>query len=346
MRTPRTRPHEVGAIVAREPQGKPANLGHHHLVDRLAHAGPQSVARSRDRVYHPRLMDEILRAIAGDGVRVVSISATATCREAALRHACAPGAAVALGRACTAAALLATLTKGGERVTVQILGQGPLGTVAADANDAGDIRGYVSRTAIPLPEGDTGRARLGPLVGTGLVSVLRDLGLKEVYQGALTLASGEIDEDLERYLIESEQLESALGCEVVVGAGDGGVAAAAGVLVQCLPGGDVAAVGRARERLRAGVLHAALAGGTTDAVALARLVSGAELAVLDTRPVRFRCRCSRERVTSALLLCGAEELEAMKREDGGAEVTCNFCATRYRLDQGELARLLDSLAQA
>ncbi len=276
-------------------------------------------------------------------MRVVAAMTADTCREGARRHGCASAAAIALGRACTASLLLATMTKGGERVTVQLLGKGVLGSILADARD-GDVRGYVSHPEIALDE-LAGRARLGPLVGPGIVSVLRDLGLKEPYQGALAIGSGEIDEDLEQYLRESEQLESTLCCDVLLDAG-GAVVSAGGVLVQCLPGGDPVAVREARERIGGDALHALLAAGMPSATELARAAVGATPLILDERPLRFACTCTRERVASALLLVGSEELEAMRREDGGAEITCNFCGERYALDEGELSRLIRSLGKA
>jgi molecular chaperone Hsp33 len=292
-------------------------------------------------------MDRLLRGLlaGSDGaVRVVAAVTSDTCAEAARRHATSPAASEALARATSAALLLATLTKGDERVTVQILGDGPLRGATIDASAAGETRGFVSRPDVAAPR-VTGRRRLGPLVGGGLVNVIRDLGLRDRYQGSSPLVSGEIDEDLEHHLTVSEQVESALGCDARLGDG-GELLAAGGVLVQCLPGGDVAAVRRARERLRGGEVLAALAAGAADPLALARRALAADVAVLDERPVRFRCPCSRERVTAALALCGEEELRAMVREDGGAEVTCNFCGERYAVTASELERLAASLPRA
>jgi molecular chaperone Hsp33 len=233
-------------------------------------------------------------------------------------------------------------------VTLQILGDGALRGITVDANAAGEARGFVSGRDAAAPRdpwpGPRRRARLAALVGAGVVNVIRDLGLRERYQGASALASGEIDEDVEHHLTVSEQVESALRCDAVLDE-RGGVRAAGGVLVQCLPGGDVAAVARARARLAEG-LFAALAGGPGGAVELATRALGAGVDVLDVRPVRFRCPCSRDRVCAALALCGEEELRAMLRDDGGAEVTCNFCAQPYRVDAGELGRLIDSLPRA
>ncbi len=276
---------------------------------------------------------EIIRAVVGAGAaRVVAAVTTAAVAEAARRHRTAGVATVALGRAATAGLLLATLTKGEEGVTVQLLGDGPLGTVTVDAGSTGRVRGYVAR-----PEVAAGT--VAAAVGHGLVSVIRDLGLRDRYSGSAAIVSGEIDEDLESYLTASEQVESALGCAVVL---DGGaVAAAGGVLVQALPGGDGAAlVAAARRRLRAGTLDAALAAGTALALAAAALARLDGVEVLSAGPVGFHCPCSRERVVGALVLCGPAEIAAMLRDDGGAEVRCNFCNERYAVGREELERLL------
>jgi molecular chaperone Hsp33 len=286
--------------------------------------------------------DQLLRGLVGESVRVVAALTTETCREAAARHGASPAASVALARTTSAALLLATLTKGDERVTLQIIGDGPLRGVTAVASDAGDARAYV---IAPGVGGDvTGRVSLAPLVGSGVVSVLRDLGLREQYQGRTALVSGEIDEDVESYLSGSEQVVSALATDGVVG--EAGLVAAGGVLVQCLPGGDVEMVTRARARLRAGAVHDALAAGVERAADLASRVLATDFEVLDLRPVRFHCPCGRERVLAALTLVGRDELLDMRKRDRGAEVTCNFCNSRYQVAPEELDRLIDSLPRA
>jgi molecular chaperone Hsp33 len=276
--------------------------------------------------------EEIIRAVVGGGAaRVVAAVTTRTVAEAARRHGTQAVATIALGRTVTAGLLLATLTKGDERVTVQILGDGPLGTLTADATGAGTVRGFLSRPGAPLPD------RVGTAVGRGIVNVIRDLGLRERYSGSADLTSGEIDEDLESYLNVSEQVASALGCSVALAGG--AVTGAGGVLVQSLPDGDVARVAAARRRLRDGVLGGALGAGTPLALVAAALGGLEGVDVVAAGPVAFRCGCSRARVLGALALLGPDELRAMVREDGGAEVTCDFCRERYEIGRAELERI-------
>lgn len=289
------------------------------------------------------LIRGVVRGVTGVvGARVVAAVTTGVVAEAGRRHALHQAGTVALGRTATAGLLFATLSKAAEeRVTLQVLGDGPLGSVTVDADGAGAVRGFVRNPNVALDVAGR-RPSLRSAIGSGLVAVIRDLGRGTMYRGSTEIGAGEIDEDLEAYLAKSEQVESALGCDVVLGEGG----RAGGVLVQCLPGGDVAAVAETRRRLRDGALFAALVEGVDDAGELARRVVGDRIEILDQRAVAFRCGCSRDRVASALTLVGAAELRAMLDEDGGAEATCNFCRERYRLGREELVRMLDGLAQA
>jgi molecular chaperone Hsp33 len=237
--------------------------------------------------------------------------------------------------------LLATLTKGRERVTLQIVGDGPLGSVTADATGAGDVRGYALHAR---PAGVTlapGRPRLADVVGRrGVVNVTRDVGLKELYQGQIILPTGEIDEDVEAYLRTSEQVPSALGCDVVLDDA-GQIVAAGGVLVQALPGGEPEVVHQAQQALRSGRLYELLASGTRSGKAIAEAIyTVAPLEVIgEERTVRFQCRCSPERIADMLTLLGTVDLDEMIADEKPTEVVCNFCNTRYVIGRAELERI-------
>jgi molecular chaperone Hsp33 len=298
--------------------------------------------------------DLIARCVIAGGIaRVVVVVATDAVREAAERHHASPAATVALGRGAMAGLLLATLTKDDERVSVQILGDGPLGTLTVDASSSGTVRAFVRHphagsSAPPrprAPSSGSAETATGPglpaWVGrAGTVSVVRDLKLGQPFTGQTSLGTGEIDEDVERYLLDSEQVDSALGCEVMLDAG-GEARLAVGVLVQALPNSEGSnLVEAARERLRAGglvmALHAVMAAGTAgtpDAEALACAVVGEQtpdFRVLELRPVRFHCPCSHERAMSTLTLLGEAELGEMIATDGRADVTCDFCRREYQ----------------
>ena len=173
--------------------------------------------------------------------------------------------------------------------------------------------------------------------------MVRDVGLRQNFSGATSIGSGEIDEDVERYLTESEQIESALACDTAVGA-DGRVLASAGVLVQALPGSEGATdVVLARALLAQGALARIVSAGVPEsgedlvgAVFTGRL--GA-LRVLDRRPVKFFCPCSRDRAGASLAILGSADLSAMILDDGKAEVICNFCRARYDFDDKDLEQI-------
>ena len=296
--------------------------------------GPDSTA--------PREGDLLVRALIDDGAaRLVIAVATGVAREAARRHDAGPAAAVAMGRAATAGLLLATLTKDDERVTLQLLGKGPLGTLTVDAGSGGTARVFVTNPRFAMQGSAAGAVtRVGDAVGrSGVVNVVRDLGPGHDFSGQTPIIDGEIDTDVEHYLCQSEQIDSALACEARLDAG-GGIRLAVGVLVQALPSDQTGTrvVAEARARLRAGALHALpedpdiatiIEAALGDSASEARVLPG-EL------PLRFHCPCSRERAAATLALLGEEDLLALLREEGEADVTCEFCRAHYAFTDAAL----------
>ena len=296
------------------------------------------------------MSDQITRALIRDGtVRVVVAVTPELVREAARRHEARGPLAVALGRTATAALLLSThVSKDDQRVTLQLHGDGPIGAVTADAQSSGGVRVYAHLSqpaqvfgAASPPAGQ--RPRLAALLGPrGQVQVIRDMGMRQRYPGQSAMVTGEIDEDVESYLRESEQIESALGCEVVPDTG-GAPARAVGVLVQGLPGADEAAaavVRDAQHRMRTGALWRAVSGGDLDPASLAAAVVGPDetIQVIDQRETRFHCPCSRERVTGMIKMMSDTDLDAMIAQ-GQAEVVCNFCRERYEVSVEDMQAL-------
>ena len=293
--------------------------------------------------------DQIARAVwDGDVARVVVAITTDTAREAVRRHGAAGQAALALARGTTAGLLLATLTKDDERLTLQVIGDGPLRGVTVDARSSGGVRAYVKRLdGGALAAAPTGqRASLAGALGRdGVVSVIRDVGLKENFSGQTPLVTGELDTDVEHYLNNSEQIDSALACDALfLTSAPANIVVSAGILVQALPGGAGAAlVQRARAILRDGALPRALvAEPSLSAAALAHAVLAGlgdparALRLLDERAVRFECPCSRARAATSLALLGSGELAAMIVEDGKAEVICEFCREHYQFGEADL----------
>ena len=295
--------------------------------------------------------DRIMRGlIEGGRARIVVATATQAVREMALRHQTLGIPAVALGRGALAGLLLATLTKDEEQVTLQVLGNGPLAGVTVDARSSGRVRGFVKRpAAVTWDPGLASALRLslGEAIGKqGIVSVTRDLGMAQNYSGQVALSTGEIDEEVERYLNTSEQIDSVLRCETLLDS-KGSVEAAAGLLVQTLPQAQGAAVLEfLRDTLRGpaltSVLRDALAQDKVNPESIARAALGQcadGMQVLDERAVTFFCPCTRERAEATLGMLSPQDLKEMILETNEAEVTCNFCGQQYRFSEIELERI-------
>lgn len=294
-------------------------------------------------------MDTLLRAInAPETIRVLAAITTDSVREACRRQGATHISAVALGRALTAGALLATLGKGqDERVRVQLIGGGPLGQLAIDGHGDGRVRACLSQ-ALDTKHlanrmlDEQPRPRTAIAVGTrGHLVVTRDLGLQTSYQGSVELVSGEVDEDLEHYLATSEQLPSTLRAAVILDR-EGHVLRAAGVLAQSFPGSDPRLIEEVRARLpdlrQTLVAHERSA---SELIGLA--LGGAPSRHMHEHDVRFHCPCGPERALAVLSTLGASDLDALAEEREQAEVTCNFCAQVTAITADELRALASSL---
>ena len=291
------------------------------------------------------MSDLLIRAIHRPlNLRLVAAVATDVCQVASDRHHASPAAACTLGRGILGSLLLATLTTGGERVTIQLIGNGPVKGFTVDAYDDGAVRGYpLVHRAVP-ERSMAKRQILANLIGReGVVNITRDVGLKERFQGQVSLVTSEVDEDIEAYLRQSEQIPSALGTELIMDDA-GKILAAGGVLLQSMPNPPEAtglAIREAQHLLRSGELFGRLKAGPATPLELAQLLlgpAGAEIEVQDERPLVFRCRCSRERILAMIAGQSLEDLDAMIAE-GKAEVTCNYCNEVYIIPDDELNRI-------
>lgn len=287
------------------------------------------------------LPDSFARATAADGgVRGLAISATRLTETVRRRHGTYPVATAALGRAMMGAALLAqALIKPPDRLTLRLIGDGPIGAVIADADAQLGVRGYVLQPRIALPLKDNGKLDVGRAIGRrGMLAVSRTAQSGRSYSSSVDLVSGEVGEDIAQYLLRSEQIPSAVSLGVLLRA-SGSVRAAGGILLQVLPGGDRHGP-LLEERISAlGAVSSAVAAGLGAADLLQRLlgdISG--YALLDAGIPRLRCNCSRSRSRRALLVLGPQKIGELAQE-GSAEVTCHFCGRVHRFDRTALERL-------
>ena len=289
------------------------------------------------------MKDEIVRAITGDGlVKASAITGRSLVERARGIHRLSPMATAALGRALMGAGMMGDMLKEEQgSLTLQIKGGGPLGTILAVSDCEGNVRGYLQNPQVELMEQRPGKVDVGAAVGLdGTLTVIKDIGLKEPYVGSIGLFSGEIADDLAMYFVESEQIPTACALGVLVGL-DQSVTAAGGYLIQLLPGAGEDIIEKIEAGVRAmGPVSAALAGGLDGEGLLRSVLGDFQLEILEKHPVEYRCYCSRERVSRALISMGREELSSLIEDQGRAELTCQFCDAVYRFSQTELEQLL------
>ena len=231
--------------------------------------------------------------------------------------------------------------KGRERLTVQIQGDGPLGSILVDADAAGRVRGYVKNPHVHLPSNAKGKLDVGGGIGRGMLYVIRDYGLKDLYRGSVELQTGEVADDFTYYFSVSEQTPSAVGAGVLVDT-DNSVIASGGFIVQLLPGHsdeDVAAIEAQLAKLSS--VTDFLKTGATAAELVWFLAP--EATGLEAAPVEFSCTCSRERLGSVLASLGRAEVQSMLEDEGEAELVCRFCGEKYHFSSTDLEDILTSL---
>lgn len=275
--------------------------------------------------------DYLLRAVAAGGkIRILAARTTKTTETARRRHQTLPVATAALGRSLTATLLLSALTtKGKERLTLRILGDGPLRAIVADADASGHVRGYVKEPRVSLPASPLGKLDVGRAVGRGELVVSRDLEGGGVYTSSVPLKTGEIGDDVAHYLDASDQIPSAVGLGVRVSAKEM-VTGAGGWILQVLPGGEDV-LGEVEAAITAmPPVSALMTEGKSPEDAVRLLTPGLDPTFLEARPVAFRCTCSRGRSRRALLGLGREDLRNLLETAGVAEIRCHFCAKVYR----------------
>ena len=293
------------------------------------------------------MQDQITRAMTKDGlVNAVAITSAGIVERARQIHKLLPTATAALGRLLSAASMMGNMQKTEDgSITLQIKGGGPLGTLLAVSDAEGNVRGYVDNPQISLLEKHRGKLDVGAAVGAdGMLTVIRDLRMKEPYVGSVELVSGEIAEDITQYFAASEQIPTVCALGVLVDK-DLSILCAGGYLLQLLPGAtdaeidtlekNIAAMPSVTEMLRAGKTP-------KDMMELA--MAGFAPQVLDERTVGYQCDCSEERTKGMLLSLGRRELVKMRDEDPHCEVVCHFCHSRYQYDLNDLIAEYDAQA--
>lgn len=289
------------------------------------------------------MRDEIVRAMTRDGwVKAVAVSSTAIVERARKIHKTLPTATAALGRLLSAASMMGNMQKVEDgSITLRVKGGGPLGQLLAVSDAEGNVRGFVENPQISLMEKYRGKLDVGGAVGTdGMLTVIRDLRMKEPYIGSVELVSGEIAEDVTSYFAQSEQIPTACALGVLVDV-DQSVKAAGGFIVQVLPGVPDAIIDKLEVAVQAaGPITMMMEDGLDAEGILQKVFEGMELEILEKTPVEYRCYCSRDRVEKTLVTLGVEELEQIVRDGETLHVDCQFCDEIYDFTPENVENLL------
>jgi len=287
--------------------------------------------------------DYLVRGMSMDGfVKVVAIRSTELVKRAAQIQHTTPNATAAFGRALTAASMMGNMQKvENGSMTLQIKGGGPIGSITCVSDPEGNVRGFVSEPNVPLVEKYPGKLDVGATVGTdGTLTVIRDLQMKEPYVGTVELISGEIGDDITAYFAHSEQTPTACALGVLIDR-DQSVKVAGGYLLQLLPGAPDEVIDKLEEGIRkAGAVTTMLDQGLTPEDILGQVCGDLGVVFLETTEVAYKCYCSRDRVTKAMISLGREELTEIMEEGKDFPVECQFCDTVYSFTPEDIRELL------
>lgn len=289
------------------------------------------------------MSDYLVRGMSMDGfVKVVAIRSTQMVKRAAEIHGTTPNATAALGRTLTAASMMGNMQKvDNGSMTLQVRGGGPIGTITCVSDAEGNVRGCVTEAKVPLVEKYPGKLDVGATVGTdGSLTVIRDLQMKEPYIGSVPLVSGEIGDDVTAYFAQSEQTPTACALGVLVDR-DQSVKVAGGYLLQLLPGAPEETIDALEKGIqRAGAVTAMLEAGLTPEEVLGQVCGDLGVVFMETAQVSYKCYCSRQRVTAALISLGKAELTEIMEEGKPFHVDCQFCDSAYSFTPEDIADIL------
>lgn len=287
------------------------------------------------------MSDYLVKALAFNGqVRAYAADTTETVGEAQKRHGTWPTASAALGRSMTAGVMMGAMMKGNEKITIKIEGGGAAGPILVDSDANGNVRGYITHPQTHFDLNEQGKLDVRRAVGTeGMLTVTKDLGLRENFSGQTPIVSGELGEDFTYYFAVSEQIPSSVGVGVLVNP-DNTILAAGGFIIQLLPNTDDATITILEERITTmEPVSKLIERGLKPEQILTYILGEENVKVLETMPVQFQCTCSKERFGNAIISLGQQEIQEMIEEDGGAETQCHFCNEKYLFSKEELEQL-------
>lgn len=288
------------------------------------------------------MTDYIVRATAANNqIRAFAATTKETVEAARQAHNTSPVATAALGRLLTGGAMMGSMMKNdSDMLTIQIKGDGPIGGLTVTADSKGNVKGYVEHPEVMLPPNAQGKLDVAGALGIGLISVIKDMGLKESYVGQTILQTSEIAEDLTYYFATSEQVPSSVGLGVLM-EHDNTVKQAGGFIVQLMPFVDDDVVDRLEANIKKiSSVTSMLNKGMTPEEILEEVLDGFEVEVKDTMPAQFYCNCTKERVEKAIISIGKKDIQEMIEDGKPIEVNCHFCGKSYEFSVEELKTLI------
>lgn len=291
------------------------------------------------------MSDYLIKALAFNGtIRAYAVRTTDTVAEAQRRHDIWPTTTAALGRTMTAGVMMGAMVKGEDKLTIKVEGNGPIGPMIVDANGHGEVRGYATNPHVHFDLNAGGKLDVRRAVGTeGMLTVVKDLGLREFFTGQVPLVSGEIAEDFTEYFVVSEQTPSAVSLGVLVNP-DKTVKAAGGLTIQVMPGATDETITLLEQHIaQMEPISTMIDRGLSPEEVLNEVLGAENVEILNKIDVSFSCNCSRERFSNAIIGLGTKEIKDMIDEDGRAEASCHFCLESYIYSKEDLEGFIDEI---
>ncbi|MFW6409807.1 MAG: Hsp33 family molecular chaperone HslO [Halanaerobiales bacterium] len=283
----------------------------------------------------------LIRALTTDKqIRALTVDSTEVVRTARKYHRTTPVATAALGRVLSAALMMGSMVKSGEVTSLKVEGDGPLGKIIAEANQYGEVRGYVMNSGVETKINSKGKLDVAGAVGKGYLIVRKKTGLKEPYEGKVPLVSGEIGEDLTYYFTKSEQIPSSVGLGVLVDR-DMKVRAAGGFIIQLMPEAEEKTIQKLEKNLAIIKSPSRLIdNGLTAKDLMGKILGDFDYRILSSKEVKFKCQCNKEMIKDIMVSLGEEELKQTLQKQGKVEIKCHFCGKKYKFNEKEIKKVL------
>lgn len=285
--------------------------------------------------------DYMVRATAANAqIRAFAVTSRELVEHARSIHNLSPVVTAALGRLMSGGVMMGSMLKGqDDLLTLQIHGAGPVHGLTVTADAMGNVKGYADQPQAMMPPSSAGKLDVGGVIGLGVLTVIKDMGMKEPYVSTIELKTGEIADDLTYYFAASEQVPSSVGLGVLMDKGNT-VRQAGGFLIQLMPFTEEAVIAKLEERLsHLEPVTTMLEEGSTPEDILQKILGEFAVEITEKQPVQFVCSCSRERVEKVLVSLGEKELEGLIEEGKDVELNCHFCSTRYTFTVDEIRRI-------